>query len=207
MKSPFVLLCIFATLSALGLLIPDWSDLLLVSLPCVVASLWLLWRAWRSNEGAPERPEHQEPASPPKSQRSRSDKAAKWVILDGSNVMHWMDGTPSITPLLDVLERLKKRGFTAGVMFDANAGYKLFNKHLHDQEFSKLLGVPEDRIMVVPSQTPADPYILTAARDYEARIVTNDRFRDWADEFPEVHRRGFLVRGKYKGRKLQMHLD
>ena len=44
--------------------------------------------------------------------------------------------------------------------------------------FSKLLKMPESHIMVVPKETPADPYILQAARDYGARIVSNDRFRD-----------------------------
>ena len=116
--------------------------------------------------------------------------------------MHWVDNTPSFQPLYEVLDLLEERGYTAGVMFDANAGYKLLGKYRHDHAFGKLLGLPEDRIMVVPKGTPADPYILTAARDYKAKIVTNDRFRDWVDDFPEVRETGFLISGWYRDGKL-----
>jgi len=139
--------------------------------------------------------------------RKRSAKARKWVLVDGSNVMHWHNNTPNIQPVKDVLKLLKSRGFTAIVMFDANAGYELFGKYKNDDAFSKLLGLPEKHIMVVPKGTPADPFLLSAARKQRAQIVTNDRFRDWAVKFPEVQEHGLLITGWYRDGRLHTSLQ
>ncbi|MEC7763575.1 MAG: hypothetical protein VX874_16855 [Pseudomonadota bacterium] len=127
------------------------------------------------------------------------------VLVDGSNVMYWRDETPDIRTVQQVVRRLEKDGFRPDVMFDANAGYLLFGKYTHDQGFATHLKLPEDRIMVVPKGTQADGHLLAAAADMNARIVTNDRFRDWADEYPFVSDKGRLIRGGFSGRKL--HLD
>ena len=58
--------------------------------------------------------------------------------------------------------------------------------------------------MVVPKGTPADVAILTAARDHGARIVTNDRYRDWAGQHPEVLEPGLLIPGSYHKGELRM---
>jgi hypothetical protein len=39
---------------------------------------------------------------------------------------------------------------------------------------------------------------LTVARDFNAPIVTNDRYRDWADDYPEIAEPGRLIRGGYR---------
>lgn len=119
------------------------------------------------------------------------------VVIDGSNVMYWKDNTPRIETVLEVVAQLSRRGLTPGVIFDANAGYLLTERYQHDRFFSQALGLPQNRVMVVPKGTPADPFILTAARDLGARIVTNDRFRDWAAQFPEVKTDGHLIPGGY----------
>ena len=61
--------------------------------------------------------------------------------------------------------------------------------------------------MAVPKGSPADQHILTAARDLGARVVSNDRFRDWSDAFPEVREPGRLVRGDYDAGRLSLDLD
>lgn len=132
--------------------------------------------------------------------------ARKWIVVDGSNVMHWKDGTPQIETVREVVGHLAALGYTPGVVFDANAGYLMFGKYRHDRAFGKLLGRPEDRVMVVPKGTPADPTVLTAARDLGAQIVTNDRFRDWAEAHPEVREKGHLIRGGYRAGKLWLNL-
>jgi len=121
-----------------------------------------------------------------------------WIVVDGSNVMHWQDNTPQLAPLLCVIEDLKKRGFAPGVVFDANAGYKLFGKYLDERELSRMLVLPLNQLLVVPKGIQADPYIIETALKFNAPIVTNDRFRDWAETYPEVTEPGFLIWGGIK---------
>jgi hypothetical protein len=113
--------------------------------------------------------------------------------------MHWEDNTPHIEPVRRVVAVLKAQGLDPGVVFDANVGWKLFGRYLGAQELAQILDLPPDQILVVPKGSPADPWLLTTAREFSARIVTNDRFRDWAGEHPEVAKPGLLVRGSMTG--------
>ena len=138
---------------------------------------------------------------------SEANPPEKAVIVDGSNVMHWKGGTPDLATVRLVVDQLTGKGFTPGVVFDANAGYLLTGKYQHDGSLSRALGLHEDRVMVVPKGTPADPAILTAARDMKARVITNDRFRDWAGDFPEIRSPGHLISGSIKGRQVYLRLS
>ncbi|TAG09915.1 MAG: hypothetical protein EAZ40_17895 [Rhodobacterales bacterium] len=120
------------------------------------------------------------------------------ILIDGSNVMHWKDEKADILPVQLAVRELTRRGFTPGVVFDANAGYKLQGRYMSEWDFSILLFLPESQIFVVPKGTQADPYLLDAARGFGASVVTRDRFRDWADAYPEVKEPGFLVRGGFR---------
>ncbi|MBC7477450.1 MAG: hypothetical protein H7317_05055 [Pseudorhodobacter sp.] len=177
------LLLLIASLSGIALAFaPGWSDLMLIALPCAIASLFLLWRA-------------------------RPQKQRNWVIVDGSNVMNWNGGVPKIETARAVLSHLIEKGFTPAIVFDANVGYKIGDSYKHDHALGRMLGLPQDRVMVVNKGTPADPTILAAARDLNARIVSNDRFRDWADQHPEVNEPGRVIRGGIVGGAMWMDLS
>ena len=167
---------------------PGYSDLLLIAVPSAAASLYLVLRAAARRRAKP-------PSRP------------NYIVIDGSNVLHWADNSPQIATVRAVVDRLSKLGFTPGVVFDANAGYKIAGSYRHDQALGHLLGLPEDRVMVVAKGTPADPVLLTAARDLGARIVSNDRFRDWTADHPEISEPGHLVRGGFQDGKLWLDLD
>lgn len=125
----------------------------------------------------------------------QSLRPKRHVVVDGSNVMHWKDNTPDLQVLRAVVAELKRRGYTPGVVFDANAGWKLLGRYRHDGAMARLLGLPEDQVMVVPKGQVADGWILSAARDLGAPVVTNDRYRDWVEAHPEVTEPGRLIRG------------
>jgi len=186
MNVPFLLSVLFGGLLAAALLVPGWFWLVLLAGPCLLASLLLLlltlWKPTRRGK----RP---------------------YILVDGSNVMHWRDGTPQIATVREAVERLMAFGYTPGVVFDANAGYLLSGRYLHNGALAKALGLPRDQVMVVPKGTPADPTILAAARNFGARVVTNDRFRDWAALHPEVEEPGFLIRGGYTSGKLWFNIS
>ncbi|MEJ1993330.1 MAG: hypothetical protein P8X50_17010 [Maritimibacter sp.] len=186
---PLILLTLSLAGIGAALIVPGYADLMLLAGPSALASLFLLTIAFR------------------RGRLRRAQALMKWIVVDGSNVMHWKDGTPEIATVRDVVDHLSALGFVPGVMFDANAGYKLHGRYQHDGELGRLLGLPRDRVMVVPKGTPADAWILAAARDFGAKIVTNDRFRDWADAHPEVAEAGHLVRGGYREGKLWLDLD
>ncbi|MEQ8897209.1 MAG: hypothetical protein RID23_08960 [Roseovarius sp.] len=181
MIAPFFLLLISTIGLAAALILPGLTDLLLVALPSVIASLVLLIRA-------------------------AVTRRTRWLMIDGSNVMHWKGGRPEIATLREVVDHVSGLGFTPAIIFDANAGYKLNGRYLNDSALANSLGLPVGRVIVVPRGSPADPAILAASRDLHARIVTNDRYRDWQEDYPEIETAGHLVRGGYRKGKLRLEL-
>ncbi len=180
---------------------PALSDWLLIAGPSALAALYLLLR-----HRPPAKPP--EPAAPPKTTtrrfapKPRSTGPRNWIVIDGSNVMHWNDNTPSLDTLKEVIARLQGLGFDPGVVFDANAGYKTLGRYVDDAEMAGRLGLDADQTLVVPKGTIADTIVLAAARDIGGRVLSNDRYREWAEDFPEVATPGHLVRGGYRNGEL-----
>ena len=174
---------------------PDlWLD---VSVLCAVAALLLLVRAVirGPNDTAFQRLSRQDDDPRPK-------KAKRPVVIDGSNIMYWEGESPKLETVQRVIQTLKGRGFQPGIVFDANAGYLLADRYLDDRHFAKMLRLPASRVLVVPKGEPADPTILAAARDLGAKVISNDQFRDWVTDFPEISEDGRLVRGGFQDRTL-----
>ena len=172
---------------ALALLVPGYSDLGLLAGPMTIASLFLLLQNWLG----PRRLDGD--ADAPLSKKSAFKR--RHLVIDGSNVLDWNGNQPDIRTVLQTVKQVKAAGFTPGVIFDANVGYKIGNRYLDDTDLARLLGLPVERVLVVPKGVAADQYILKSARNLGASIVTNDRYRDWAQEFPGVAKPGFLITG------------
>lgn len=164
----------------------------------VLGSLRFLVEVFRSPAQRGGRPKRRPRGQrPPVAGRPASD-GRQTILIDGSNVMHWLDNTPRVAPLLQVVHDLSCRGLKPGVVFDANVGYKLMGKFMGERDLSRLLSLPRDQILVVPKGQQADPFLLETARDLKARIVTNDRFRDWVDRYPDVPQPERLVTGSMR---------
>jgi Zc3h12a-like ribonuclease protein len=119
----------------------------------------------------------------------------QYIVIDGSNVMHWKNDQPSVVTLRSVLGVLIQKGYVPVVWFDANVGYKISDRYLGPHPLAKALGIPAEQILVAPKGTPADPLLLDCATKLQAKVVTNDRFRDWAENYPQLNDPGFLVVG------------
>jgi hypothetical protein len=184
MRTPIVLFVLCSAAFGSALLLLGLSDIVLVAGPAWLASLLILARAWRAGRAG----------------------AAPVVIVDGSNVMYWDGGTPTLAAVGEVVALLTRSGYRPGVVFDANAGHLLEGRYRHDGAFARKLGLPRDRVMVVDRGTPADTVILAAARDLDARVVSNDRYRDWAQRHPEIGRPGFLIRGGFSEGRIWLDL-
>lgn len=119
-----------------------------------------------------------------------------WVVIDGSNVMHWQDGRPSVAAVTAVLDEVRRVGLSPLVWFDANAGYELAGRYMNETALSRALGVAREQVRVAPKGTPADPLILRDAVALQTGVVTNDRYRDWAQQYPSVTEAGVLLQGR-----------
>jgi len=188
MAALFILL--FASLVGViaAISLPGWPDLILLAGLAALASLLLLLRVVLRRPKRADGP------------------TLGLMIVDGSNVMYWKDETPRIETVREVVRHLAGLGYVPGVVFDANAGYLLSGQYRHHGHMGRMLGIRADRVLVVPKGTPADPYILNAARKLGARLVTNDRYREWAKDYLEIRRPRHLIRGGYRSGKLWLDL-
>jgi hypothetical protein len=108
----------------------------------------------------------------------------KTVIVDGSNVAHSSEGDrASLENIRVIREKLIEEGYVPVVLADAALRHQIDDEH----GFEKL--VEAGTIKQAPAGTDADYFILSFARELDANIVSNDRFKDRVDAFPEVKNR------------------
>ncbi len=109
MRGLLFLLLLSLTGLVVAVQVPGWADMLLLAGPSAVACLILILRKVLL---MPARHPAPEPRLEPK---------RNWIIVDGSNVLYWKNSAPQIDTLRDVLRLLRERGYSPGVVFDANA--------------------------------------------------------------------------------------
>lgn len=126
---------------------------------------------------------------------SRTRQPKRWIVVDGSNVMYWRDDTPRLHTVRQCIEELVGLGWTPVLWFDANVGYLVSSRYMGPRELSRVLRYPAANINVAPRGKPADPLLIEQARSLGARIVTNDRYRDWVGAYPQVADPDLFLRG------------
>lgn len=108
----------------------------------------------------------------------------KTVIIDGSNVAHSSEGEKALLSNIRVVrEKLIEEGYQPVVLADAAL------RHQIDDETGFEALVENGTIKQAPAGTDADYFILSFARELGANIVSNDRFKDRVEAFPEVKKR------------------
>jgi hypothetical protein len=106
------------------------------------------------------------------------------ALVDGSNVAHATEGGEArLDNILLVCRKLEGEGYAPLVVADAAL------RHQIDDRDGFEARVGEGRIRQAPAGTDADYFILSFARELDAAIVSNDRFRDRAQAFPDAHDR------------------
>lgn len=173
---------------------PAGPDLLLASVTTLAALLIWMRAAFAARLPALRRRRRRR-----KSGGTNPPQDRRWVVIDGSNVMFWQDETPSLSTVSAVVGEVKKAGLTPLVWFDANAGYKVGDRYMNQRDLSRAIGVPRKQVRVAPKGSPADPLLLEDAAKLGTGVVSNDRYRDWAETYPNVMQPGVLVRGRVQG--------
>ena len=115
---------------------------------------------------------------------ARGDDSPPLVLVDGSNVAHSSEGDqPELSNIVAVCDKLREEGYEPVVVVDAAL------RHQIDDRVGYERLVDDGSIKQAPAGTDADYFILSFARELDASIVSNDRFRDRQKAFPEAARR------------------
>jgi hypothetical protein len=106
------------------------------------------------------------------------------VLVDGSNVAHSSEGEqPLLANIVAVCDKLREEGCRPVVVDDAALRHQIDDRARYERM------VDDGQIKQAPAGTDADYFILSFARELEASVVSNDRFRDRLKSFPDAARR------------------
>ncbi|HEV7992918.1 MAG TPA: hypothetical protein VGP25_13895 [Gemmatimonadaceae bacterium] len=115
---------------------------------------------------------------------ANGDEASPLVLVDGSNVAHSSEGeAPLLGNIVLVCDKLREEGYEPLVLADAAL------RHQIDDRAAYVRMVDSGAIRQAPAGTDADYFILAFARELNASIVSNDRFRDRQKAFPDAAKR------------------
>jgi hypothetical protein len=110
--------------------------------------------------------------------------ASERVIVDASNVAHATEkGIAHLTNVRLVRDHLTEDGMTPILVADAALRHQIDDA----DGYEALVNAGE--IQQAPAGTDADYFILTFARELEASVLSNDRFKDRIASFPDVSNR------------------
>lgn len=127
--------------------------------------------------------------SPDKEAPKRKDSGAAQplVLVDGSNVAHSSEGDHGqLANITLVCDKLREEGYEPLVLVDAALRHQIDDRAGYERM------VDAGAIRQAPAGTDADYFILSFARELDASIVSNDRFRDRQKAFPDAA--GRLIR-------------
>jgi hypothetical protein len=117
-------------------------------------------------------------------QGAGGDATSNVVLVDGSNVAHSTEGEGAqVSNIVAIRDKLREEGLEPIIVADAALRHQIDDANRYEQ----LIDAGEVR--QAPAGTDADYFILAFARELNASIVSNDRFRDRIKEFPEVRDR------------------
>jgi hypothetical protein len=115
---------------------------------------------------------------------TRGDDSPPLVLVDGSNVAHSSEGDqPELSNIIAVCDKLREEGYEPVVVVDAALRHQIDDRGGYERM------VDDGSIKQAPAGTDADYFILSFARELDASIVSNDRFRDRQKVFPEATKR------------------
>jgi len=129
---------------------------------------------------SPADDELDEPVTALSSGAERADGESNIVLVDGSNVAHSTEGErPQLANIIAVRRKLADEGREPIVVVDASLRHQIDDRAGYEQL------VDDGIVRQAPAGTDADYFLLSFARELDARIVSNDRFRDRIKQFPE----------------------
>ncbi len=115
---------------------------------------------------------------------NQGDSTSNVVLVDGSNVAHSTEGERAqVSNIVAIRDKLREEGLEPIIVVDAALRHQIDDANRYEQL------VDAGEVRQAPAGTDADYFILAFARELNASIVSNDRFRDRLKEFPEARDR------------------
>ena len=105
------------------------------------------------------------------------------VVVDASNVAHHVKnerGQPMMSNILAAVKALEESEDEFVIIADASLRHDIDDK----EKFLRLL--ESENVEEVPAGNDADHFILDIATREKAKILSNDKFRDYAAEFRNI---------------------
>ncbi|MGH7445180.1 MAG: NYN domain-containing protein [Longimicrobiales bacterium] len=114
----------------------------------------------------------------------RDDERGRVVIVDGSNVAHSTEGDHARLANIDIVcAKLREDGLEPIVVADAALRHQIDDERGYEEL------VESGGIRQAPAGTDADYFILSFARELDALVVSNDRYKDRLEAFPDARDR------------------
>ncbi|HZS05221.1 MAG TPA: hypothetical protein VFD58_10340 [Blastocatellia bacterium] len=107
--------------------------------------------------------------------------ARKLVVVDGANIAYAersASGRPKVVNLIAVRDTLKERGYESIIIVDASLRHEI-----DDPDRLEAL-IRDQTVRQAPAGTDADYFVIATAEEHHARIVSNDQYAPWADQYP-----------------------
>jgi hypothetical protein len=116
--------------------------------------------------------------------KSEREEISSIALVDGSNVAHCNeDDAAHVENILRIRDKLVEEGLDPIVVADAALRHQIDDSAAYERL------IDEGIVRQAPAGTDADYFILSFARELNASIVSNDRFRDRIKQFPEARDR------------------
>jgi hypothetical protein len=125
-------------------------------------------------------------ADPEQGTRKDNGTIGEKILVDGANVAFVeLSATdkPKVSNLVAVRRALEERGYEPIIIADASLRHEVDDP----RQWEAL--VDEQDIRQAPAGTDADYFILETANRYDARVVSNDEFESYRDEYPWIEER------------------
>jgi hypothetical protein len=135
---------------------------------------------------------------------------AAYYIIDGFNVFHWQRPEPSTAVLLTLIIELCRRRRLFVSVFDANTRFKLGEQDRSVYEI--LLKTHPNFFHETTGGIRADEVILYHANHCNALIISNDRYRDYQEQYEWLTLdskrliKGDVIAGNLMITELDMHV-
>ena len=113
-----------------------------------------------------------------------AEPESRIAIIDGSNVAHAGERDQAhLENITVMIAKLIEEGYEPIVVVDAALRHQIDDRRGYEEM------VDQGKIRQAPAGTDADYFILAFARELDASVVSNDRFKDREKAFPEARER------------------